>query len=148
MVVHFKKFWYLYQWAMKLNDHSKPTYGWCTSGLTHECFTQCQWTVNSMASREQSNCCHEVRGELIDCSPRSHWISVLLPNLQYTSYKNNSFAISKSDHLIYLIAWISQRCLKQATVHSVSGKLLECFMIQKIKNKTRETLWNNKLNFI
>ena len=43
-------------------------------------------------------------------------------------------------HPDHLNAWISQRCLKQANVHSVTRKQFECFMMQEIRNKSRETV--------
>ena len=79
---------------------------------------------------EQSTCCPKVRGEalgncgprpkgqLMDCSPINHGISVLLPNLLYNFYKNTCklFATLKFGECC-----LTQRCFKQATVHSVTG---------------------------
>ena len=87
----------------------------------------------------------------IDCSPRSNWINTLLPNLIYYFYKNNVSTLkSDKQHPDHINAWISQRCLKQPTVtdHSVTGKQFDFFMIQEIRNKTRETVRNNKLHLI
>ena len=90
-------------------------------------------------------------GQLIDCFLRIHGISVLLPNLLYNFYKNKLFATLKSglnlkvlfdkQHPDYLNAWISERCLKRETVRSVTWEKFDCFMIQKIRNKTRETFY-------
>ena len=65
------------------------------------------------------NCCPRPKGQLIDCSPRSQGISVLLPNLLYNFYKNNLFATLKFGECC-----LTQRCFKQA----VTGKQFDCFM--------------------
>ena len=93
-------------------------------------------------------------GQMIDCSQRRHRKSVLLHHLLYNFYKNILFSTLKSGECClkklpdHLDAGISQICFKQATVHSVTGKQFNCFMIQKIRNKIRETFRNNKLHFI
>ena len=80
-------------------------------------------------------------GQLIDCSPRRHGISVLLHNLLYNFYKNNLFATLKSGeccltkHPDHLNTGISQRYFKKATVHYEIGKQFNCFMIQKSETK-------------
>ena len=84
-----------------------------------------------------------IEGQLIDCSPRSHGIRVFLLNLICNVYKINKYyrlkiwrVLFENQHIHQLNAWISQRCLKQAKVHSVAWKKSDCFMIQGISNKT------------
>ena len=71
---------------------------------------------------------HLIEGQLIECSASSHVISVLLPNLLNNFYKNHLFVTLKSGEL-----WIRQLFILWP------GNSSDCFVIQEIRNKTRET---------
>ena len=71
---------------------------------------------------------HLIEGQLIECSPSSNVISVLLPNLLNNFYKNHLFVTLKSGEL-----WIRQLFILWP------GNSSDSFVIQEIRNKTRET---------
>ena len=51
-------------------------------------------------------------------------------------------------HIAHLNDGILQRCLIQATVHSVTGKQFDCFMINDIRKKTLETEISNNILYM
>lgn len=82
------------------------------------------------------------------------WVFYYRSIQPYNLPKRKVFAILKilwvsfgEKHLLHLNAWISQRYLKQATVHSLTGYHHNFFMILEIRKKTWETVRNYKITF-